>query len=218
MREHVSHAHLVYNMSKSQVTPTRRVLLYATMLTLIALSSWPTGASAQSCPTTFLPSGCSWNPGNGVAPVPIPGTTCIVQASYCYTCCNGVNYFYIYSIVPQTLSDCNGVDPQDMLNAVSHFLFLHTAMYGCIDPCPNGSVNVQVQTASCWQKNLIPGGYELDACPSTCTCKATANVSCSGAISGCTTETVGTCSCATDPGSVNSWVTGVCYQLTCPGC
>jgi hypothetical protein len=171
------------------------------------------------CPTSLLPTGCSWGNSNSSRDVPIPGTTCIVQIHYCYVCCNGQNYLYISNMYPLS-SACEDVDPQLYENAAATSIFNTIADLGC-NPCPNGSTVVTVAFPTCWVKGGVSGAWTFSGCgTTTCYCLLSATVTCTDGVatlSGCTSTTVGTCStCITDPGGANLWVSGICYSLTCP--
>jgi len=193
-------------------------------LTALAIAAFamvigmPTTGYAQ-CPTSILPSGCSWAGTNGqIGPVPVPGTSCSVTAQYCYVCCNGINYFYIYAMNPQG-PRCNTVDPADMQEAVVAALLVHTSEFGC-DPCPNGQTNVSITVPGCWKKNGLQAPWLFEGCiEEGCFCQITATISCVGgvpSVTSCNTIKNGVCNCADNPGASGSWSLGTCYSLECP--
>jgi hypothetical protein len=198
-----------------------RIVVVTSLLVISVLASLPEVSRAQTpeCPTSLLPPGCSWGNSNGSVNVTIPGTTCTVQVQYCYVCCNGQNYFYMYNMFPQS-SDCDAVDPQLYENAAAAMIMTLIGEGGC-NPCPNGSTLTTVAFPTCWVKGGISGAYTFSGCgTTTCYCSLSATVTCINGVahlSGCTETTVGTCStCTTDPGASNLWVTGTCYSLSCP--
>jgi hypothetical protein len=195
----------------------------ASALFVLLLFTGDVRAQTPECPTSVLPTGCSWGNSNGAFPITIPGTSCTVQIQFCYVCCSGTNYFYISAMIPQS-SACDDVDPQLIENAADAWLFSAAALNGqCpIGPCP-ATTEVSVMTPSCWVKNGVSGAYTFDACGTgSCYCQLTAQVCISQPgnvvhISGGTSTLIGmTCTCASDPGISTLWVTGTCYQLACP--
>lgn len=153
-------------------------------------------------------------------PVLIPNTTCTVTVQYCYTCCDGKSYYYVYGMNPSG-PECNNIDPQVMQDAVVQALFMTSSRYGCSDPCPNGTANnVQVQTPGCWQKNPVTAPWVYGGCETQCVCILEADVTCVDNVitfSNCSSTQSGDCSgCSAKPSIPSSWVTGTCYQLNCP--
>lgn len=176
-----------------------------------------------SCPTTGLPSGCSWGNSNGGFNVTIPSTTCTVQITYCYVCCSGTNYFYISSMTVLS-GDCDDVDPQLMENAAAAYFYTGAILDGTCQPppCPQTTQTI-VMTPTCWEKNGASGEYTFSGCGTgSCYCQLSAQVCVTQLgnvinLSGCSSTTIGTCgSCSVDPGSSYMWTTGTCYQLSCP--
>lgn len=205
---------------KSITAMQSKLLNGVAALALVALLSGqltPTVAYSQ-CPTSMLPSFCSWIPGGGqTSAIPIPGTGCFVTAQYCYACCDGINYFYIHSM-NTTGTGCSNVDPQVLQDLVVNFLFRQTSLYGC-SPCPNGETQTSVYTPGCWQKNMPMAPWLYGACTDAgCYCFTSATVTCTDGVvtlSNCTSARMGSCDCAVKPPQGTPWNVGTCYALEC---
>jgi hypothetical protein len=187
------------------------------VVALLTVQLKPSVALSQ-CPTTMLPPLCNWIPGGGQMVVTVPGTTCQISAQYCYACCDGVSYFYLTQMQPQG-PDCNTVDPKAMQDAVVQALFRSTAAFGCENPCPNGSNNVQIFTPGCWMMNIPTAPWQFTGCINGPFCKMTATVTCTNGVlsfSNCTSSVIGSGSCALGPGASGLWPTGQCLAVDCP--
>jgi hypothetical protein len=194
----------------------------ATVLTvaLVTVLLVPSIGFAQ-CPTNTLPTSCQsagWAGNAQIGPLVVPGTGCQVTAQYCYVCCDGINYFYIYAMKPLG-PDCNNVNPKDMQDAVVHALMLSTSLFGC-DPCPNGETNTSITVPGCWLKNSAPAPWMFEGCVENgCYCYITATITCvdgNASISSCTSARFGDCNCVPNPGSSGTWPLNTCVSLECP--
>ncbi len=154
-----------------------RVSFLVVLFSMVLSFGYSLTAEAQ-CPTDIEPTSVPWTTASRHLMYGTTGCGYIVNFCSREITTGPTNewQYFIFQIIPDPLnSNCDPIDPQDLMKDAVNFL---SSIPAAIDPC-NARINSAVYRAICWKLVMTgPNEYEYDQCSEGTYCEKSSMYDC----------------------------------------